>query len=79
MSIPPTLLVGYDTFTFTCARQAEGDRRGKTEKEAMGAKKKKKRREAGRKRNGGGVLRGRQGRRKGHSEKAGKSASLSTD
>jgi len=77
MSIPPTLLVGYDTFTFTRARQAEGDRRGKIEKEAMGAKKK---------RNGGkrdgkkrGVLRGRQGRRTGHSEKAGKSASLSTD
>ena len=40
MSIPPTLLVGYDTFTFTRARQAEGDRRGKIEKEAMGAKKK---------------------------------------
>jgi len=40
MSIPPTLLVGYDTFTFTRARQAEGDRRGEREKEAMGAKKK---------------------------------------
>ena len=40
MSIPPTLLVGYDTFSFTCARQAEGNRRGKREKEAMGAKKK---------------------------------------